>query len=222
MRSADQLGWYRHFVRNRSVGGSLFTLLHLPFMLAFVSLTIFGALPLRRTDLIIMTLSILAVALVLYGEHLLDDTTPVGKPWDTVFSDASLRTLAAIMFILAAIIAWFASDYIGSPLPLIAVVFGVGYSILYGLEVWKFHAIAFGAVGMGVIPPFSYLAQTLIQHIRPDLLVVIVLFALGAAFGYVKLAAYEHTKEDPSRYSWNLLAVIFVMFYSLAALTLIR
>lgn len=222
MRTVDQLGWYWPFVRNGSVAGSLFTLLHLPFMLAFVALTLFGTFPLGELDLVVLALSMAAVALVLYGEHMLDDTTPVGKPWDTVFSDNALRTLGAIMFLLAALIAWAASDIIGSPVPLVGVLVGIAFSALYGLEVWKFHTVSFGALGMGAIPPFAYLAQIIAQKLRPDPVIMSVLFILGLAFGYAMLATYEHTKEDPSRFSWNLLAIIFVMFYALAALALVR
>ena len=45
-----KLGWYRHLVHNRSVPGSLFTLLHLPFMLAFLSLALLGTFTIKNLE----------------------------------------------------------------------------------------------------------------------------------------------------------------------------
>ena len=146
------LGWYRHLVHNRSVPGSLFTLLHLPFMLSFLSLVLLGTFSLGRVDDVVLLLSLAAVAAMLYGEHMLDDTTDVGKPWDGQGPDIDRhgrrhvhhcdidRHVCQLPFRDLASIGRHRS--------------GIGFCTLYGLEIWNFHRVWFGALGMGVSPCF--------------------------------------------------------------------
>lgn len=209
------LDWYGHLVHNRSVAGSLFTLLHLPFMLAFLCLVLLGTFTVRNVDRDVLWLSLAAVASMLYGEHMLDDTTGVDKPWKTVFSDRSLVILGVSLYVAALLIGAYASIRFGTPLPLAGVGLGIVFCSLYGLEVWRFHRVWFGALGMGAIAMFSYLAQTVITAQAVDALVALALLGTGFAFSYVLLGLYEHTKEDGSPAIWNILAGQFALSYIL-------
>lgn len=219
MRAPEQLGWYRALVHNSTVRGSLFTLLHVPFMAAFASLVVIGILPLSSFDPLTLVLSIGAVSLVLYGEHMLDDTTLVGKPWGTVFTDRTLTIFAAASFLAALLISVLASLYLGSAIPLIGVGLGIVVSVLYGLEIWFFHAVAFGAVGMGAILTFSFLAQSVAVKSPSSLPIMALLFAGGAIYGFVLLNTYERTKVDKA--AWNPLGIIFLLGYFAALMAII-
>lgn len=220
MRTAEQLGWYRYLVHNNTAAGSLFTLLHLPFMASFVSWVALGALPLGVFDAPVMAISMAAVATVLYGEHMIDDTTMVGKPWDTVFNDRTLLWSAAGLFVAGALLSVWSSLIIGSAVPLIGISAGISFSILYGMEVWRFHAVWFGAVGMGAIPPFSYLAQAIALGHSASPAIIAVLFVLGSTSGYIMLGTYERTRMESGL--WKELAIIFLIFYSLGILSLLE
>ncbi|MDW5563556.1 MAG: hypothetical protein SA339_10055 [Methanomassiliicoccus sp.] len=217
----ERLGWYRSFVHNRSVGGSLFTLVHLPFMLAFLSLTIVGAAAEGKMDRTVLFLSLAVVAVLLYAEHMLDDTTRVGKPWGTVFGDRVLLTIAASLFAASLFIALYASLRYGSALPLVGVGIGIVLTILYGLEVGGFHTVAFGGMGMGAVTPLSYLAQALSFGSGGNLVTALVLFIFGSCYGFVLLSLYESTKVGDCHLMWRLLAVHFVTIYALAAAVLL-
>jgi hypothetical protein len=208
-----KLGWYRYLVHNRSVPGSLFTLLHLPFMLSFLSLVLLGTFTIKGLDQTVLWLSLAAVASMLYGEHMLDDTTRVGKPWRTVFSDRTLVIIGLSMYIIAISIATFASLHFGTILPLAGVGLGVVFCTLYVLEVWIFHQVWFGALGMGAIAILSYLAQATITGQSLDIPVALILLAAGFAFSYVLLGLYEHSKIDGSPMIWNILGGQFVLSY---------
>ncbi len=214
------LDWYRHLVHNQTIPGSLFTLLHIPFMLSFLSLVLLGTFTIKGLDHDVLWLSLAAVALMLYGEHMLDDTTRVGKPWRTVFSDRSLVILGVSMYIIAALIGAYASYHFGSILPLAGVVMGIMFCTLYGLEVWIFHQVWFGALGMGAIATFSYLAQATITGQALDVLVAFLLLGAGFSFSYVLLGLYEHSKTDESSVIWNILAGQFALSY-MAGLTVV-
>jgi hypothetical protein len=209
------LGWYRYLVHNRSVGGSLFTLLHLPFMLSFLSLVLLGTLTVRNVDLSVLLLALGAVAAMLYGEHMLDDTTRVGKPWRTVFGDRTLVLFGLALYAVAIIIGAYASMRFGTVLPVAGVALGILFCTLYGLEMWRFHQVWFGALGMGAIAAFSYLAQTVITGQAVDGPMVLVLLGTGFAFSYVLLGLYEYTKNDGSAVVWRLLGGQFVLSYIL-------
>lgn len=212
-----QLDWYGALVHNRSVAGSLVTLLHLPFMAAFLAFVAIGAFVSPFMDGGILLLSLLAVALMLYGEHMLDDTTMVGKPWGTVFGDQTLVAMAMFLFALAAGIGLFVSTSYSNALPFAGVMVGILFSVLYGLEVWKFHTVEFGALGMGAIPAFSYLAQTMVAGTAPDYWLALLLLLFGITYAYVLLALYENTKTDERGFSWKVLGYHFVTIYALAA-----
>jgi hypothetical protein len=212
-----ELGWYVHLVHNRTLLGSLATLVHAPFMIAFLAVVAIGAYAAPVLDPTVLVLSLAVVALLLYGEHMLDDMTRVGKPWATVFSDRDLALLAATMFFAAALIAAAASYAFGSPLPLLGVLAGIAFCVLYGLEVWHFHALAFGALGYGAIPAFAYEAQVIVTGTgAPDPIVIAVLLVVGIVLGYVMLALYEHTKTNAHRVAWRLLAFHFALIYGIA------
>jgi hypothetical protein len=210
-----ELGWYKHLVHNRSVPGSLFTLLHLPFMLAFLSLVLIGTFTVTQVDQTVLLLSLAAVGAMLYGEHMLDDTTAVGKPWNTVFSDRMLTGLGIGLYIVAVVIGIYASYRFGTALPIAGVSLGIVFCTLYGLEKWKFHQVWFGALGMGAIAVFSYLAQTAITGQTVDVLVALMLLGAGYSFSYVLLGLYEHTKRDRSGMIWNILGGQFALSYLL-------
>ena len=210
-----ELGWYRYLVHNRSVPGSLFTLLHLPFMLAFLSLALMGTFTVARVDNTVLLLSLAAVAAMLYGEHMLDDTTGVGKPWKTVFSDRALTVLGVGLYAISVAIGAYASYHFGTLLPLAGVSLGIVFCTLYGLEKWKFHQVWFGALGMGAIAMLSYLAQTVITGQVIDAPVAFTLLGIGFAFSYVLLGLYEHTKVDGSPIIWRILGGQFVLSYIL-------
>ncbi len=217
----ERLGWYSLFVHNGSVAGSLFTLIHLPFMLAFLSLTIVGAMASERVDGTVLILSLAVVALLLYAEHMLDDTLGVGKPWNTVFSDRTLLTMAAALFIIAILIGLYASLRFGSEVPIIGVMAGIVLCTLYGLEVKGFHTMMFGGLGMGAVMPFSYIAQAMVTGTDWNPLAAVLLLISGSCFGYVLLALYENTKTGDHNLSWKLLAVQFLMVYAAAAVSLL-
>jgi hypothetical protein len=210
-----ELGWYRYLVHNKSVAGSLFTLLHLPFMLSFLSLVLLGTFTVKEVDHTVLYLSLAAVALMLYGEHMLDDTTRVGKPWRTVFGDRTLETLGVTLFIAALAIGAYASYHFGNILPMTGVGLGIIFCSLYGLELWKFHQVWFGALGMGAIAMFSYLAQVLITGQMVDMTVGLALLGVGFTFSFVLLGLYEHTKDDGSTFVWRILGAQFALSYLL-------
>lgn len=214
-RIGRDLGWYRYLVHNRSVPGSLFTLLHLPFMLAFLSLVLLGTFTVAMVDQTVLLLSLAAVAAMLYGEHMLDDTTGVGKPWKTVFSDRELTVLGVGLYIVSVGIGACASYRYGTILPIAGVALGIVFCTLYGLEKWMFHQVWFGALGMGAIAMFSYLAQTVITGQATDISVALLLLATGFTFSYVLLGLYEHTKRDGSQVIWRILAGQFTLSYVL-------
>jgi hypothetical protein len=209
------LGWYRYLVHNLSIGGSLFTLLHLPFMLSFLSLVLLGTLTVRNVDLSVLLLALGAVAAMLYGEHMLDDTTRVGKPWRTVFGDRALVTFGLALYAVAILIGAYATIVFGTVLPVAGVALGILFCTLYGLEMWRFHQVWFGALGMGAIAAFSYLAQTTITGQAVDAPMALVLLGTGFAFSYVLLGLYEYTKNDGSPVVWRLLGGQFVLSYIL-------
>lgn len=213
----ERLGWYGVLVHNRTAAGSLFTLLHLPFMLAFLSLVIIGAMASEAVDGTILALSLAVVALLLYGEHMLDDTQRVGKPWNTVFGDGTLFAMAAALFALSLVIALYASLRYGTGVPVIGVMAGIALTVLYGLEVRGFHSLLFGGIGMGAVTPFSYLAQAIISGSGWSVLTALLLFAFGSCYGYVLLALYESTKTPAHQLFWRLLSLQFLMVYALAA-----
>lgn len=216
-----KLEWYGVLVHNQSVVGSLFTLLHLPFLFAFLSMVLIGTIAGGAIDLTVLLLSLMVVALLLYGEHMLDDTTLVGKPWGTVFSDQALFSMAVVLFVVAGGIGLIASIWLKSPLPFLGVLIGVLFSTLYGLEVWKFHTVGFGAVGMGIIPAFSYLAQSITTGFRASIPIIALLTILGCTYTYVMLSLYEHTKTDSFHESWKLLGYHLITVYALSALVLV-
>lgn len=211
-----QLEWYKYLVYNKSTVGSLFTLIHLPFMLAFLSLVIIGAAAFRVVDSTVLGLSLAAVSLLLYGEHMLDDTTRAGKPWKTVFSDAALISVSCFVFILALLTGIYANRMLASLFPGAAVGTGILFCTLYGLEFRSFHTIEFGAMGMATIPVFSYLAQVLALEREANPLVIIGLGVFGFVYGYVMLALYEYTKTQEYKIAWKLLGLQFVLIYALA------
>ena len=216
-----ELAWYGHLVHNRSVPGSLFTLLHLPFMLSFLSLVLLGTLTVRNLDTEALWLALAAVAALLYGEHMLDDTTRVGKPWRTVFSDRALVFFGLTMYGIAIIIGAYASLHFGTILPLAGIALGILFCTLYGMEIWRFHQVWFGALGMGAIAMFSYLAQVVITGQASSAPVAFMLLGTGFAFSFVLLGLYEHTKKDGSSTIWNLLAGQFALSYVLGLAVLL-
>lgn len=217
----QRLGWYRVFVHNRTVAGSLFTLVHLPFMLAFLSLTVIGAAAGGNADLVVLGLSLAVVAMLLYAEHMLDETTRVGKPWNTVLGDNALFALAVVLFAGSLIVAAYAGLRYGTPVPVIGVAVGILFTVLYGLEIGGFHTSGFGGVGMGATVPFSYLAQTMMLGREWDPLAAALLFIFGSCYGYVLLSVYENTKTLENGISWRLLLFLFLLVYSLAAASLL-
>ncbi len=216
------LEWYWPLVHNQTVLGSLFTLIHLPFMLAFLGMVVVGTFTLGVLNWTVLLLSLGAVGLTLYGEHMLDDTGRVGKPWDTVFSDRTLGAMAIIAFIGAFALGVYGSLYLASPIPAIGVLIGIAFSIVYSLEFWRFHSIAFGGFGLGAVAPFSYIAQTISLGSSFDLLLAGLLLLFGFTVGSVLLALYENTKTDNYVQAWKLLGLQFLMIYSLAILALIK
>ncbi len=212
-----ELGWYAYLVHSTTTLGSLVTLVHIPFMASFLSVVLIGAFSASAVDPLALALSLLVVALLLYGEHMLDDMTRVGKPWSTVFGDRALTALAASMFVIASLVGVSASFIYSSPIPILGVLIGIAFCVLYGMEIWHFHEMVFGALGYGAIPAFSYLAQNAIAGTSPpDILIVALLLALGFTLGYVMLALYERTKTPSHRIMWRLLALHFAVIYSIA------
>ncbi|MFZ3168605.1 MAG: hypothetical protein WA130_13395 [Candidatus Methanoperedens sp.] len=211
-----QLEWYKYLVYNKSTLGSLFTLMHLPFMLAFLSLVIVGAAAFQVVDTKVLGLSLAAVSLLLYGEHMLDDTTRAGKPWKTVFNDATLLSSSCFVFILALSTGIYANRILGSLFPGAAVGIGILFCTLYGLEFGSFHTIEFGALGMATVPVSSYLAQVLALGLEANPIVIIGLGVFGFGYGYVMLALYEYTKTQEYKIAWKLLGLQFVLIYALA------
>jgi hypothetical protein len=215
------LEWYWPLVHNRTILGSLFTLIHLPFMAAFLGMVIVGTFALGVINWTVLYLSLGAVGLTIYGEHLLDDTIGVGKPWNTVFSDRTLGTLAGVAFIGALVLGAYGSLYLTSPIPVIGVLVGIAFSVVYGLEIWRFHSIAFGGLGLGAVAPFSYTAQALALGNAWDPLLAGLLLLFGSTFGYVLLSLYETTKTDNYILAWKLLGMHFLTVYTLAIITII-
>lgn len=211
-----QLEWYKYLVYNKSTVGSLFTLIHLPFMLAFLSLVIIGTSAFRAVDNAVLGLSLAVVSLLLYGEHMFDDTTRAGKPWKTVFGDAALISAGCFAFILALLTGIYANRMLGSLFPGMAVGIGILFCTLYGLEFRRFHTIGFGALGMATIPVSSYLAQALALGLEANLIVITGLGVFGFGYGYVMLALYEHTKTQEYQISWKLLGLQLILIYALA------
>ncbi len=211
-----QLEWYRYLVYNKSVPGSLFTLIHMPFMLAFLSLVVVGTAALQVIDCAVLVLSLAVVFLLLYGEHMLDDTTLAGKPWQTVFGDTTLVSIGICLFILASLIGIYANRLLESPFPVVAVGTGILFCVLYGLEFWSFHTVEFGALGMAAIPVSSYLAQVLAAGLEANPFIIAGLGIFGFGYGYVMLALYEHTKTQEYRIAWRLLGLHFLLIYALA------
>ncbi len=211
-----QLGWYVHLVHNQTVLGSLATLVHLPFMLAFLSFVLIGALVVPGTNITVLVLSLAVVALLLYAEHMLDDMERVGKPWSTVFGDRRLAEFATILFALSGVIGAYASIAFGTLIPFLGMLAGIMFCILYGLEVWEFHRMEFGGLGMGAICTFSYLAQALVAGSPVEPWTAILLFATGFVLGYLMLWLYEHTKTKEHQTAWRLLGYHLVLIYALA------
>lgn len=211
-----QLGWYKYLVYNKGTFGSLFTLMHLPFMLAFLSLVIIGTAALRVVDHMILGLSLAIVFLLLYGEHMLDDTTKAGKPWKTVFSDTALVSAGSFMFMLALLTGIHAGRILGSLFPGAAVGTGILFCTLYGLEFQSFHTTGFGALGMAAIPVSSYYAQVLALGLEASPVILIGLGVFGFGYGYVMLALYEHTKTQEYKIAWKLLGLQLILIYALA------
>lgn len=213
-----ELEWFKYFVHTNTVIGSFFTLIGTPFMLAFLSLVIIGAMPAGQVNLPVLGVMMLAVGIMLYGEHMLDDSTLAGKPWNTVFNDRVLLTLACVLFIIAMGIGAYLKSITGSDLPAAFIFIGMIYCIVYGFNLY--HTINFGAMGMGMIPVASYAAQivstgSLIYNIH--LVQIIGLFIFGYCYGYVMLALYQHSKTENYKIAWKLLGVHFIMIYALAA-----
>jgi len=155
---------------------------------------------------------------MLYGEHMLDDSTISGKPWNTVLSDGILLTLASLLFITALLIGSILKCITGSDLPAAFIFIGMIYCIVYGLELY--HTVNFGAMGMGIIPVASYVSQivstgSLIYNIH--LVQIVGLFIFGYCCGYVMLALYQHSKTENYKIAWKLLGLHFIMIYTLAA-----
>lgn len=216
----QRLEWYSIFVYNRSVAGSLFTLVHVPFMVAFLSMTIIGAEAAGAVDVTVLGLSLAVVAMLLYAEHLLDETTRVGKPWNTVLGDGALFALASLLFLASLIAAAYAMLRYGTGLPVVGVVAGILFTTLYGLEVKGFHTTGFGGVGMGAVAPFSYLAQTLMLGLGWSPVTAVLLLVFGSSYGYVLLSVYESTKGPEYHAAWRLLFFVFIIIYALAAFSI--
>lgn len=211
------LEWFRYFVHTDTVIGSFFTLIGTPFMLAFLSLVIIGAMPAGQVNLLVLGAMVLAVGIMLYGEHMLDDTTISGKPWNTVLSDKVLLTLAILLFVAAMGIGAYLKSITGSDLPAAFIFIGMIYCFAYGFNLY--HTVGFGAMGMGMIPVASYSAQivstgSLIYNIH--LIQIAFLFVFGYTYGYVMLALYQHSKTENYKIAWKLLGVHFIMIYALA------
>ena len=215
---ARELEWFRYFVHTKTVIGSLFTLIGTPFMLAFLSLVIIGAMPAGQVNLPVLGAMMLAVGIMLYGEHMIDDTTISGKPWNTVLNDRVLLTLATLLFVAAMGIGAYLKSITGADLPAAFIFIGMVYCIVYGFNL--FHTVGFGAMGMGMIPVASYATQvvatgSLIYNVH--LIQIIGLFTFGYTYSYVMLALYQHSKTENFKIAWKLLGVHFIMIYSLAA-----
>ncbi len=216
-----QLEWYRYLVHNRTVAGSLFTLVHVPFMLSFLCLVIIGAALVEPFDPLVLGLALAVVALLLYGEHSLDDMTSVGKPWDTVLTDRALMAIAGLVFTAAGAIGLYASVLFDTAIPFIGVLLGVLFCILYGMEIWKFHAISFGALGMGAVLPMSYLAQSVVIGSTVEYTVLLFCLIAGFIIGFLILWLYEQTKTPRYRQMWRLLAVQFLAVFAISGAILI-
>ncbi|HUL40069.1 MAG TPA: hypothetical protein VLU38_07255, partial [Methanomassiliicoccales archaeon] len=105
-------------------------------------------------------------------------------------------------------------------LPLIGVVMGVMFCVLYGMEIWRFHEVVFGALGMGAVLPMSYLAQMIITGSAIDYSVLLLGLVAGFIVGYLTLWLYEQTKTASYRLMWRLLAIELLSVYSIAVVTL--
>lgn len=209
-----ELEWFKYFVHPNTVLGSLFTLIGTPFMLAFLSLVIIGTMPAGQVNLTILGLMMLAVGMMLYAEHMLDDTTISGKPWNTVLSDRILLTLAPLLFMGALVIGSILLVITVSPLPAAFILLGMMFCIVYGLDI--VHTVSYGAMGMGLIPVASYVAQVVSTDATFYILPTVGLFILGYTYGYVMLALYQHSKTENYKIAWKLLGLHFIMIYALA------
>ena len=210
-----ELEWFKYFVHPGTILGSLFTLIGTPFMLAFLSLVIIGTMPAGQVNLTILSLMMLAVGMMLYGEHMLDDSTISGKPWNTVLSDGVLLTLASLLFITALLIGSILKCITESDLPAAFIFIGMIYCIVYGLELY--HTVNFGAMGMGIIPVASYVAQIVSTETEFHIMPAVGLFIFGYTYSYVMLALYQHSKTENYKIAWKLLGLHFIMIYALAA-----
>ena len=213
-----ELEWFRYFVHTDTMIGSFFTLIGTPFMLAFLALVIIGAMPAGQVDLPVLGAMVLAVGMMLYGEHMLDDTTIAGKPWNTVLNDRVLLTLATLLFVVAMGIGAYLKSITGADLPAAFIFIGMIFCIVYGFNLY--HTVGFGATGMGMIPVASYAAQVISTGslIYPShILLMISLFVTGYTYGYVMLALYQHSKTENYKIAWKLLGIHFIMIYALAA-----
>jgi hypothetical protein len=209
-----QLEWFRYFVHPGTVIGSFFTLIGTPFMLAFLCLVIIGAVPVGQVNVTVLSLMVLAVGVMLYGEHMLDDSTISGKPWNTVLSDRVLLSMAALLFLIGLCIGVYLECITGSDLPAAFIFMGIIYCIVYGLDLY--HTVSFGAMGMGLIPAASYVAQVVSTDAVFHVLPIACLFIFGYTYGYVMLALYQHSKTENYKIAWRLLGVHFIMIYALA------
>jgi hypothetical protein len=209
-----ELEWFRYFVHTDTVLGSLFTLIGTPFMLAFLSLVIIGAMPAGQVNLTILGLMMLAVGMMLYAEHMLDDTTISGKPWNTVLSDRVLLPFAGLLFVISIYIGAYLEYITRSTLPMAFIFMGIIFCFAYGLNFY--HTVNFGAVGMGMIPIASYVAQLVSTDAAFHILPAVGLSIFGYTYGYVMLALYQHSKTENYKIAWKLLGLHFIMIYALA------
>lgn len=212
-----ELKWYKHLVFNRTVLGSLFTLLHLPFLFAFLSLAIIGAFLSDIVNLSILYVSLCIVFLLLWGEHMLDDTTVVGKPWETVFNDAALFRMAAICFVAAIIVGGYGCVVVDHIMPVVIVGIGCIFCSFYGLEIWKFHSLLFGSLAIGLIAVAALYLQTLSFHA-----IMLPIGIFGFSYGYIMLSLYEHTKTIKYEFAWKTLGLCFIMIYALGFVMIMR
>lgn len=210
-----ELEWFRYFIYPNSVIGSLFTLIGTPFMLAFLSLVIIGAMPAGQVNLPVLGAMVLAVGMMLYGEHMLDDSTIAGKPWNTVLSDRVLLTMACFLFVSAMGVGAYLKSITGSDLPAVFIFLGLIFCIAYGFNL--VHTVGVGALGMGLIPVASYISQVIPNITISHSLIAICLFFFGYSYGYVMLGLYQHSKTESYKIAWKLLGVHFIMIYTLAA-----
>lgn len=213
-----ELEWFRYFVHPSTVVGSLFTLIGTPFMLAFLSLVIIGAMPVGQVNIPVLGAMVLVVGLLLYAEHMMDDTTLAGKPWNTVLGDRALLTLASVLFVTAVGVGAYLESITGSDIPMAFIFIGMIFCIVYGFNLY--HTVSMGAMGMGLIPIASYATQVVSTGAELNILYVIGLAIFGFAYGCVMLALYQFSKTENYKIAWKLLGIHFIMIYALAAVCL--